>query len=263
MAEKRLHPHSDAINQRTKLKSSFPLSLAMNDSLTDLWVKHESMVYSLKALDRRDPMFDSSLVQSLLQLRKINLFIVERLRVLWDKETFAFHDCWGPRLFDVATCLHWMASKKSKKHAKVIGLNVKLNPFLSSTRINGKTAILQGRNRQLPSSLKMNPIPAALQMNSQQEELCISLGKFLYLIYNSHHPDTKILIQASPPIDEVAPKDGHPTETLRMAHPSQDELELARCLKQWKFKITQLRRYRCLAWSVNRRIERDVCCLTR
>ena len=141
----------------------------MDDSLTDLWARHESYLYSLKALSPKDPQFDRLLIQHLVQLRKTNLFIVERLRVQWDKETFNFHQCWESRLVEMATCLHWMSTSKGRKYIKVIKLKVKLNPFLSSSRINGKTAFLRGTNRYLPSSLKTHPAPLALQMNVQQE----------------------------------------------------------------------------------------------
>lgn len=225
----------------------------MNDSLIDLWAKHESYVYSLKALDHNDPKFDNLLIHFLLQLRKINLFIVERLRVQWDRESSSFHQHWEPRLSELATCLNWMTSSKRKKFMKAVRLNVKLNPFVSRTRINGKTAFLNKTNKHLPSSLKSNPCPLPLRMNDQQEELCTSLGKFLYLIYKGFQPRTMTTSSTT----ETAQVIGHYDDIVANP-PSQKALELVGCLRQWKFKIHQLRRYRCLQWSVNRRIARDV-----
>ena len=226
----------------------------MNDSLTNLWARHETYLYSLKALNPRDPEFDSSLIQQLIQLRKTNLFIVELLRVQWEKESSIFHQCWEPRLFELATCLHWMISSKGKKYTKVIKLKVQLNPFLSSTRINGKTAFLRGRNRYLPSSLKTRPAPLALQMNAHQEELCSSLGSFLYSIYERRHQQE---IPPPPSITETVQIRGVVDDQV-VTIVSTEEHELSRCLKQWRCKISQLRRYRCLVWTLHRRIQRAV-----
>lgn len=230
----------------------------MNDSLSDLWIKHGSLIHKLKTLDCNDHKFPNILIQTVLQLRKINLFIVERLRVQWDKEDSFFHSNWKQKLFELARCLHWMTTKTRRKYVDVIQMNVKLNPFLCSTRVNGKTAAILNKNQHLPSSLHRNHVPIALQMNEELEELCRKLSLFLHHVYTSHLSDSKQIFLPT----NVATINDRPGEDTPPKTNFEDKQMIINCLGLWKQKLMRLQRYRCLIWNSRRNTAREVSNLT-
>ena len=154
---------------------------------------HEKLIAAWKRYSFQSSNDRSDFLALILQLRKVNLLIVETLRqkLLSLKKASSIEvSRLSFVLLKICTSLNWVStSRKRKTFNKLIGLDTYLNPFFSLHRIDGVSAILRFEHsfcRDKHAPLTFN-VPKSLLLSREESDLCLSLNTFLSTILAENH----------------------------------------------------------------------------
>jgi hypothetical protein len=207
-------------------------------TISELFEVHDRLLFQLKGIPLNSNDFSSKVIEYCLQLRKINLLIVELHRSQCSSTSSILYPYIDIKVVNLCTCFNFISMKPYKAYSKVLHINTKLNPFLCRLRLNSKLAC--------------KTIPLYLKMTYEEESLCVLLYQYLYTLYQQsklqNQTSTSNINESSVEIISSLIQYSHYESTKMLSH----------WFLLWKYKIYMLHIYRKLVRKTTRRTQQQV-----